>query len=84
MKYFKGVDAQKKYDNFFEKVLKVKDVAVLTFADEDLVLERTTEDQYQLLDALDLYELFHYVRRETDWGKFPFACICKWCCKWII
>jgi hypothetical protein len=37
---------------------------------EDLILERTTEDQYQLLDALDLYESFHYVRRETDWGKF--------------
>jgi hypothetical protein len=31
--YFKGVDAREKYDNFFEKVLKVKDVAVLTFAD---------------------------------------------------
>ena len=30
---------------------------------EDLVLERTTEDQYQLLDALDLYESFDYVRR---------------------
>jgi len=23
---------------------------------EDLVLERTSEDQYQFLDALDLYE----------------------------
>jgi hypothetical protein len=31
--YFKGVDAREKYDNFFEKVLKVKDVVVLTFAD---------------------------------------------------
>jgi hypothetical protein len=51
---------------------------------EDLILERTMEDQYQLLDALDLHDSFHYVRRETDWGKFPFACICKWCCKWTI
>ncbi len=35
MNYFKGVDARKKYDHFkfFEKVLKVKAVAVLTFAD---------------------------------------------------
>ena len=33
MNYFKGVDAREKYDIFFEKVLKVKDVAVLTFAD---------------------------------------------------
>jgi hypothetical protein len=45
---------------------------------ENLILERTTEDQYQLLDALDLYESFNYVRRETEWGKFPFACNCKW------
>ena len=51
---------------------------------EELIIERTTEDQYKLLDALDLYESFDYVRRETDWGKFPFACICKWCCKWTI
>jgi hypothetical protein len=28
--------------------------------------------------------LFHYVRGKTDWGKFPFACICKWCCKLTI
>ncbi len=52
---------------------------------EDLILERTSEDQYQFLDALDLYESFHYVRRATEWGgKFPLMCICKWCCKWTI
>ncbi len=33
MNYFKGVDELEKYDNFFEKVLKVKDVVVLIFAD---------------------------------------------------
>ncbi len=33
MNYLKGVDAREKYDNFFKKVLKVKDVVVLTFAD---------------------------------------------------
>ena len=31
--YFKGVDAREKYDSFFEKVLKVKDVAMSTFAE---------------------------------------------------
>ena len=31
--YFKGVDAREKYDIFFAKVLKVKDIAILTFAD---------------------------------------------------
>jgi hypothetical protein len=31
--YFKGVDARERHDNFFEKVLKVKDLSVLTFAD---------------------------------------------------
>jgi hypothetical protein len=50
----------------------------------DLILKRTTEDQYQLLEALDLYESFYYVRHETSWGKLPFGCICKWCCKWTI
>ncbi len=33
MNHFKGVDAREKYDFFFAKVLKVKDFAVLTFAD---------------------------------------------------
>jgi hypothetical protein len=51
---------------------------------EDLVLRRTTEDQYELLDVLDLYDAFHHVRRETSWAKFLFGCICKWCCKWTI
>jgi hypothetical protein len=31
--YFKGGDAREKYDNFYAQVLKVKDIAVLTFAD---------------------------------------------------
>jgi hypothetical protein len=52
---------------------------------EDLILERTTEDQYQFLDALDLYESFYYVRRALEWGgNVPLGCICKWCCKWTI
>jgi hypothetical protein len=29
--YFKGVDEREKYDNFYEKVLKVKDVSIYTF-----------------------------------------------------
>ncbi len=33
---------------------------------------------------MDLYESFYYVIRETKWGKFPFGCICKCCCKWTI
>ena len=33
MNYFKGVDAREKYDNFYAQVLKVKDIAVLTFAE---------------------------------------------------
>ncbi len=33
MNYFKGLDAREKYDIFFEKFLKVKDVAITTFAD---------------------------------------------------
>ncbi len=44
---------------------------------EDLTLRQSTEDQYQLLDALDLYASFYYVRRETSRGKFPFGCLCK-------
>jgi len=52
---------------------------------EDLIFERTTEGQYQFLDALDLYESFYYVRRAPEWGgNFPLGCICKWCCKWTI
>jgi hypothetical protein len=31
--YFKGVEAREKYDIFYEKMLKVKDVAILTFAE---------------------------------------------------
>ncbi len=31
--YFKGVDAWEKYDIFYEKMPKVKDVALLTSAD---------------------------------------------------
>ncbi len=33
MNYFKGADAREKYDIFFAKVLKVNDIAILTFAD---------------------------------------------------
>ena len=33
MHYFKGVDAREKYDNFYAQVLKVKDIAILTFAE---------------------------------------------------
>ncbi len=36
--YFKGVDAREKYNTFFKKVLKVKDVAIATFADLDQCL----------------------------------------------
>jgi hypothetical protein len=52
---------------------------------DDLIFERTTEGQYQFLDALDLYESFYYVRRAPEWGgNVPLGCICKWCCKWTI
>ncbi len=33
MNYFKGVDVREKYDMFYEKVLKVKDVVILIFVD---------------------------------------------------
>ena len=36
------------------------------------------------MDALDLYESFHYIQRQTSWGRFPWGCICLRCCKWTL
>ena len=32
----------------------------------DLVIHRKTEGEYDLLDALKLYESFHYIQRQTS------------------
>ena len=37
-----------------------------------------------LLDALDLYESFHLIQRQTTWGEFPWGCICLRCQKWTL
>jgi hypothetical protein len=37
----------------------------------DLIVARTTEGQYTLEDALDLYESFYYIHRQPTWGGFP-------------
>ena len=39
----------------------------------DLVRKRRTEGEYGLLDALELYESFHLIQRQTTWGKFPWG-----------
>jgi hypothetical protein len=37
----------------------------------DLLVAQTTEGQYRLEDALDLYESFYYIHRQPTWGDFP-------------
>ncbi len=36
----------------------------------DLIISRTTEGQYTLEDALDLYESFYYIHRQPKWWRF--------------
>ena len=50
----------------------------------DLIVKRKTEREYKLLDALDLYESFHYIQRQTTWGDFPWGCVCVRCNKWTL
>jgi hypothetical protein len=50
----------------------------------DLVVAQTTEGQYSLEDALDLYDSFYYIHQQQLWGDFPASCWCLGCCKWTI
>ena len=36
------------------------------------------------MDALDLYESFHLIQRQTTWGDFPWGCICLRYQKWTL
>ena len=49
-----------------------------------LIVERKTEGEYDLLDALELYESFYYLHRQTTWGEFPVGCVCLGSCKWTL
>ena len=52
----------------------------------DLCREGTTQGQFGLLDALDLYESFHMIQLHDDWDEegFPWGCVCLRCQKWTV
>ena len=52
----------------------------------DLCREGTTQGQFGLLDALDLYESFHMIQLHDDWDEegFPWGCVCLRCQKWTL
>ena len=52
----------------------------------DLCREGTTQGQFGLLDALDVYESFHMIQLHDDWDEegFPWGCVCLQCQKWTV
>jgi hypothetical protein len=45
-----------------------------------LVAERKTEGRYGFKDAMELYETFHWLRRQRTYGQYPLGCTCRTCC----
>jgi hypothetical protein len=44
-----------------------------------MVIDNERPDDMTVVEALELYKSFHWVRRAPDWGAVPLSCTCPTC-----